>query len=81
MAWYEVDANWYGICALRPLGLAWDVKVQKLNRGESKDAGKADCKNPIARKTRVVGKPEGVATCHPKQERARSAPPVLTEIG
>jgi stearoyl-CoA desaturase (delta-9 desaturase) len=30
LAWYEVDMNWYGISALRALGLAWDIKVQKL---------------------------------------------------
>ena len=23
--------NWYGICALRALGLAWDVKLPKLD--------------------------------------------------
>ena len=27
LAWYEIDMNWYGICALRALGLAWDVKL------------------------------------------------------
>jgi fatty-acid desaturase len=30
LAWYEVDFNWYGICALRALGLIWDVKAPKL---------------------------------------------------
>ena len=30
LTWYEVDLNWYGIQALRMIGLAWDVKVQKL---------------------------------------------------
>lgn len=30
LAWYEIDLNWYGICALRALGLAWDVKRHKL---------------------------------------------------
>jgi fatty-acid desaturase len=30
LAWYEVDVNWYGIAALRQLGLAWDIKLQKL---------------------------------------------------
>jgi fatty-acid desaturase len=28
--WYEVDMNWYGIWALRTLGLAWDIKLPKL---------------------------------------------------
>jgi stearoyl-CoA desaturase (delta-9 desaturase) len=27
LAWYEFDLNWYGIFALRTLGLAWDVKL------------------------------------------------------
>jgi sn-1 stearoyl-lipid 9-desaturase len=26
LAWYEVDLNWYGICALQWVRLAWDVK-------------------------------------------------------
>jgi fatty-acid desaturase len=30
LAWYEFDMNWYGICALRALGLAWDVKLPRL---------------------------------------------------
>jgi len=30
MTWYEVDPNWYGIYALRTVGLAWDVKTTKL---------------------------------------------------
>ncbi len=30
LAWYEVDVNWYGICALRALGFAWDIKLNKL---------------------------------------------------
>jgi stearoyl-CoA desaturase (delta-9 desaturase) len=28
--WYEVDMNWYGIWALKTLGLAWDIKRIKL---------------------------------------------------
>jgi fatty-acid desaturase len=36
LAWYEVDVNWYGISALRMLGLAWDLKAQKLNAVEEK---------------------------------------------
>jgi stearoyl-CoA desaturase (delta-9 desaturase) len=27
LAWYEFDLNWYGITALRTLGLAWDIKL------------------------------------------------------
>ena len=26
-AWYELDANWMGICTLRALRLVWDVKL------------------------------------------------------
>ena len=29
LAWYEFDLNWYGICALRWLQLAWGVKLPK----------------------------------------------------
>jgi fatty-acid desaturase len=31
LAWYEFDPNWYGISALRLLGLAWDVKARSLH--------------------------------------------------
>ena len=31
LAWYELDVNWYGISALRMLGLAWDVKAPSLS--------------------------------------------------
>jgi fatty-acid desaturase len=37
LAWYELDLNWYGIAALRTLGLAWDVKVQRFNPAEDKN--------------------------------------------
>jgi fatty-acid desaturase len=30
ITWYEIDMNWYGICVLRALGLARDVKRHKL---------------------------------------------------
>jgi stearoyl-CoA desaturase (delta-9 desaturase) len=29
-AWYEIDVNWYGIWALKTLGLAWDIKRVRL---------------------------------------------------
>jgi fatty-acid desaturase len=32
LAWYEFDLNWYGISALRTLGLAWDVKLPAHER-------------------------------------------------
>ena len=38
LAWYELDVNWYGISALRMLGLARHVK---LPRSEKNDEGKA----------------------------------------
>lgn len=31
LRWYEIDFSWYGICALRMLGLAWDVKPHKVH--------------------------------------------------
>jgi fatty-acid desaturase len=30
LAWYELDLNWYGISALRMLGLVWDVKAPRI---------------------------------------------------
>jgi stearoyl-CoA desaturase (delta-9 desaturase) len=30
LTWYEIDMNWYGISALKGLGLAWDIKLPKL---------------------------------------------------
>ena len=30
LAWYEIDTNWYCIWFLRLLGLAWDVRLPKL---------------------------------------------------
>ena len=30
LAWYEFDINWIGIRTLQMLGLAWDVKIAKL---------------------------------------------------
>jgi stearoyl-CoA desaturase (delta-9 desaturase) len=41
IVWYEIDLNWYGICALRAVGLAWDVKRHKLapaSRGDERHA-------------------------------------------
>jgi stearoyl-CoA desaturase (delta-9 desaturase) len=38
LAWYEFDMNWYGIAALRTLGLAWDVKLPKLKAGMQPEA-------------------------------------------
>ncbi|MFY9559512.1 MAG: fatty acid desaturase [Terriglobales bacterium] len=32
LAWYEFDLNWYGISALRTLGLAWDVKLPAAHK-------------------------------------------------
>jgi sn-1 stearoyl-lipid 9-desaturase len=32
IVWYEIDMNWYGICVLRALGLARDIKRHKLGR-------------------------------------------------
>jgi stearoyl-CoA desaturase (delta-9 desaturase) len=34
LTWYEIDMNWYAICVLRALGLAWDIKLHKLGRVE-----------------------------------------------
>jgi hypothetical protein len=32
LTWYEIDVNWYGIAALKTLGLAWDIKMPKLEQ-------------------------------------------------
>jgi hypothetical protein len=40
LAWYEIDMNWYGISTLRALGLAWDIKLNKLTP-EAHDAQRA----------------------------------------
>jgi len=29
LAWYEFDLNWYGIMALRRLGLVWHIKLPR----------------------------------------------------
>jgi fatty-acid desaturase len=35
LTWYELDLNWYGICVLQTLGIAWDVKVRRIStRGD-----------------------------------------------
>jgi stearoyl-CoA desaturase (delta-9 desaturase) len=39
LAWYEVDPNWYGISALRMVGLAWDISLPKLGREKEIKAG------------------------------------------
>ena len=36
LAWYEIDLNWYGISALRMLGLAWDVKLPRFKEEQAK---------------------------------------------
>ena len=38
ITWYELDVNWYGISALRILGLAWDIKLPKLNPSKKAQA-------------------------------------------
>jgi stearoyl-CoA desaturase (delta-9 desaturase) len=41
LAWYEFDQNWIGICLLKKLGLAWDVKVAQYDKKNPKPAGVA----------------------------------------
>ena len=36
LAWYELDPNWYGIFALRMLGLAWDIKLPRFRETEER---------------------------------------------
>ena len=37
LAWYELDLNWIGISTLKALGLAWNIKVAKINQALEKD--------------------------------------------
>src|SRR5712692_4764584 len=42
LTWYEVDPNWYGIWALRTVGLAWDISLQRLPKfGRAKETNSA----------------------------------------
>jgi stearoyl-CoA desaturase (delta-9 desaturase) len=52
LAWYELDINWIGIRALQLLGLAWDVKVAKLEHvhrmpQQTKDAVDITAAEPV----------------------------------
>jgi stearoyl-CoA desaturase (delta-9 desaturase) len=38
LAWYEIDFNYMGISALRAMGLAWDIKVAKINQTLEEEA-------------------------------------------
>jgi stearoyl-CoA desaturase (delta-9 desaturase) len=39
LAWYEVDANYYGIWLLKKLGLARDVKIAEYDKADPRPAG------------------------------------------
>ena len=52
LAWYEIDINWIGIRTLQMLGLAWDVKVAKLEHvhrmpQQTKDAVDISAADPV----------------------------------
>jgi stearoyl-CoA desaturase (delta-9 desaturase) len=52
ITWYEVDPNWYGIWALRTLGLAWDISLPKLPKfGNAKVTNAAVPFKPVAEET------------------------------
>ena len=38
LAWYEFDMNWIGINVMKALGLAWDIKVAKINQELQEEA-------------------------------------------
>jgi fatty-acid desaturase len=46
LTWYEIDLNWYGITALRKLGLAWDISLPKLGRVKEIEAAGAAPESP-----------------------------------
>jgi fatty-acid desaturase len=57
IAWYEFDVNWYGICALKALGLAWDIKLPRLTQPEAvpaSDAPMAPVGRPFERVAEAV---------------------------
>jgi len=54
LAWYEIDMNWYGISTLRTLGLAWDVKLQKLQRASGRALEVDPVIVPVAAETEVL---------------------------
>jgi stearoyl-CoA desaturase (delta-9 desaturase) len=59
LTWWEVDPNWYGIWALRKVGLAWDISLQKLPKfGRAKEAGAAIPFQPIGEE-HVAHEPAG----------------------
>jgi sn-1 stearoyl-lipid 9-desaturase len=37
LAWHEFDLNWYGIWALRILGLAWGIKLPRSSRAKANE--------------------------------------------
>jgi len=43
---YEIDVNWYGIAALKTLGLAWDIKMPKLQPASEQQDFPAACGVP-----------------------------------
>jgi hypothetical protein len=45
LAWYEFDLNWYGIMALRRLGLAWDIKLPRFRVNAIPHTQSADGEN------------------------------------
>jgi fatty-acid desaturase len=44
LAWYEIDLNWYAICAFRAVGLIWDVKAPKLKEAIKLEPAKTPLK-------------------------------------
>ena len=38
LAWYEIDMNWMGITVMKALGLAWDIKVARINQELQEEA-------------------------------------------
>jgi hypothetical protein len=65
LAWYEIDMNWYGISVLRMVGLAREVKAQKLGLDRSDESRKA-----VAPPTVAAAMPNRMKYCvqHRKEE-------------
>jgi fatty-acid desaturase len=54
LAWYEIDVNWYGIWALRMLGLVWDVKLSSFDLASRGGNHPVPARPPVVDPERLV---------------------------
>jgi hypothetical protein len=75
LKWYEVDMNWYGIWALKKLGLArqvYRVKLSELQRREQEDSKTKTKFKPPGRGHLTTGCCAAVESCHAYQQPPQS---------